>query len=156
MIVSALKSGADIYVGFDANFAENRVHIHRNFHKTDTSLLALTGKPNILDIAKNLFVYSETTRETMVEFTQNLHEAIPERYGDYSMLVASQGGILFEISNENIFEIEDFTAIGTGYEYALGALFASKSPPRLRVEESIRAASRFQPECGGGIHVERL
>jgi len=58
---------------------------------------------------------------------------------------------LYEIADHFVIEIKDYTAIGCGALYALGALEANVTP-----YQSIEIACKLDPFCGGDIVTKRV
>ena len=155
MLVVALRDGADVWFGFDSVYTTDRKQYHINYLKGDNFILAVAGSPLILDIIKPLFIYPEVNRDVLLQFIPVLQERVGDKYGSYSILVGGVGGLLFKIENYNVFETS-MDAIGDGWKYALGALHIPNDNPKLRVEQSIRTAIKFEPKCGGRVETVKI
>ena len=52
---------------------------------------------------------------------------------------------------------DEFTAMGSAYEFALGAAHALRdASPEIRVRSAIAAAMRFDGSCGGSVFVKEI
>ena len=102
-----------------------------------------------------------------VRFWKELHRAYPfvnDQPGkesdspfanlDASFLVASPGGIFLVSSNMSVSEFRQYYAIGSGGDYAIGALHALygevKSAAKL-AERAVRAGMAYDAACGGRV-----
>ncbi len=104
------------------------------------------------------------------EFFLDLWKALHERYTfvndqphekdspfgdlDSSFLIASQNGI-FKVSHDlDVCRFEQYYAIGSGSEYALGALYnlyeLSQNPDEI-AQRAVHTAMQFDVHCGGEI-----
>lgn len=73
---------------------------------------------------------------------------------DASFLVASPGGIFLVSSNMSVSEFRQYYAIGSGSDYAIGAvhaLYDEVKNPTLIAEKAVRAAMAYDNSCGGRI-----
>ncbi len=73
---------------------------------------------------------------------------------DASFLVASPGGIFLVSSNMSVSEFRQYYAIGSGGDYALGALHAlyeSVRDPAVLAEKAVHAAMAYDSSCGGHV-----
>lgn len=83
---------------------------------------------------------------------------------DNFILVSTQTGNIFEIGTDfSSHEIAKYTAIGSGAEFAMGALFAQKKVSEdgsfLSTSSAIRiallAAYEFDCNCGGKLYIKK-
>ena len=67
-------------------------------------------------------------------------------------------GKLFEFQNDmSILTHNDMVSIGSGYEFAYGALYAMRNKsPKKAITTAIEAATEFCPSVGGGIDILKL
>jgi ATP-dependent protease HslVU (ClpYQ) peptidase subunit len=97
------------------------------------------------DLRKNYpFVNDQPGKESETPFA-NL---------DASFLVASPGGIFLVSSNMSVSEFRQYYAIGSGSDYAIGAVHALYDEVRdaaLIAERAARAAMAYDTSCGGRI-----
>lgn len=73
---------------------------------------------------------------------------------DASFLVASPGGIFLVSSNMSVSEFRQYYAIGSGSDYAIGAvhaLYEEDRPLEEIAERGVRAAIAYDNSCGGRI-----
>jgi ATP-dependent HslUV protease subunit HslV len=80
---------------------------------------------------------------------------------DASFLVASPGGIFLVSSNMSVSEFRQYYAIGSGGDYAIGAvhaLYEDTKDPAVLAEKAVRAAMAYDNSCGGRIthHLVKL
>lgn len=76
---------------------------------------------------------------------------------DSEFLVGYRGRLYSINSDWSVMEtIDPFCAMGSGEEFAFGALHASKGKPaKKRVRIALEAAARFSATCGGPFVIER-
>ena len=75
---------------------------------------------------------------------------------DSSFLIASPGGLFKVSSDAEVSRFHRYYAIGSGSEYALGALGAindSEPDGEVAAREAVRVASLFDTHCGGDAYV---
>ncbi len=73
---------------------------------------------------------------------------------DSSFLVASRNGIYGISSNLSVCQFKQYHAIGSGCDYAFGALYAlydSSLGAEAIARAAVEAAIRFDTDCGGEI-----
>jgi ATP-dependent protease HslVU (ClpYQ) peptidase subunit len=73
---------------------------------------------------------------------------------DASFLVASPGGIFLVSSNMSVSEFRQYYAIGSGSDYAIGAvhaLYEDMADPVKITERAVRAAIAYDSSCGGRV-----
>lgn len=80
---------------------------------------------------------------------------------DASFLVASPGGIFLISSNMSVSEFRQYYAIGSGSDYAIGAvhaLYEDVKNPTVIAEKAVRAAMAYDNSCGGRVfsHLVKL
>ena len=97
------------------------------------------------DLRKNYsFVNDQPGKESETPFA-NL---------DASFLVASPGGIFLVSSNMSVSEFRQYYAIGSGGDYAIGAvhaLYEDVKNPAVIAEKAVKAAMAYDNSCGGRI-----
>lgn len=77
-------------------------------------------------------------------------------FGDLggTFLMAAPAGIFYVSPNMGVSEFEQYYAIGSGADYALGALFArydGDEDAEALARTAVEAASTFNVHCGGGV-----
>jgi len=73
---------------------------------------------------------------------------------DASFLVASPGGIFLVSSNMSVSEFKQYYAIGSGGDYAIGAIHAlynDVQDPETIAQRAIHAAMDYDASCGGRV-----
>jgi len=73
---------------------------------------------------------------------------------DASFLVASPGGIFLVSSNMSVSEFRQYYAIGSGGDYAIGAihaLYQELADPAAIAQRAIQAAMDYDASCGGRV-----
>jgi len=171
----SIKHKGKVYIGVDSlatdyeyNFCfeikEDKVFINDNF------LIAFCGNPRIGQILKpniwipetdDIYVLAESIREQIKERGALIHsDRLLE--GMEATLLVGHNGRLFEIGGS--FQVTEpvvsYHAIGSGGQYALGALHAIKSnkklTPKERIVRALEAASFFSPSVGGKIKIMNI
>jgi ATP-dependent HslUV protease, peptidase subunit HslV len=122
-------------------------------HYLQRRRVALTDRASVFDffvkfwkdLRKNYsFVNDQPGKETETPFA-NL---------DASFLVATPGGIFLISSNMSVSEFRQYYAIGSGSDYAIGAvhaLYEHEKDPATIAERAVRAAMAYDNSCGGRI-----
>jgi ATP-dependent HslUV protease subunit HslV len=102
------------------------------------------------DLRKNYpFVNDQPGKESETPFA-NL---------DASFLVASPGGIFLVSSNMSVSEFRQYYAIGSGSDYAIGAvhaLYGDLKDPEVIAHRAVQAAMAYDNSCGGRITSHKL
>ena len=97
------------------------------------------------DIRRNYsFVNDQPGKETETPFA-NL---------DASFLIATTEGIFLVSSNMSVSEFRQYYAIGSGSDYAIGAvhaLYEREKDPAAIADRAVRAAMAYDNSCGGRI-----
>jgi ATP-dependent protease HslVU (ClpYQ) peptidase subunit len=73
---------------------------------------------------------------------------------DASFLVASPAGIFLVSSNMSVSEFRQYYAIGSGGDYAIGAihaLYKEVADPKTIAQRAVQAAMDYDASCGGRI-----
>ena len=82
------------------------------------------------------------------------------RWLDVEFLIAWPGGLVHVSGVGTLRAIDTFIAIGSGADYALGALWAMQTAGGIsaedRVDIALGAAMRYSGSCGGKVLVETL
>ena len=186
-IAVAVRKGGEIVLAADtqSNFGHNRTPIGN--HRTQKILtvggnhLATSGwglYANILgdflarkrtpklDSERDVFRFFQGfwkalhEQYTMVN-DQCQHEDEPSPFGDLdaSFLLANGGGIFLVSSDTSVTEFQQYYAVGSGAEFALGALHAlydGELDAESLARRACEAAMAFNVYCGGQIDVCRV
>jgi len=143
--------------------------------RVGSSYLAMTGwgvYTNILDdfLAKRKRAPSLRDEAAIFDFFLRFWKALQERYPfvdnhfseddspftdlDASFLVVNKRGI-FRVSNDlSVARFEQYDAIGSGADFALGALhtrYAQARDPHRLASDAVRSAIHFDVHCGGEV-----
>lgn len=138
-------------------------------------IVGATAHENVLDHlfkkeAKNL---SFASREDIFNTYLKLHPILKEKYflntterddDEYESsqidgLIANSSGIFGIYSLREVYEFERFWAIGSGNEFALGALFSIYDlleTPEQIAETAIKAACEFDDGCGLPLTIQSI
>ena len=113
--------------------------------------------------------HSLITRQDCINFVTHFLEVFQDRAPEmsqeelkYEFLFTNGEKIWWAISGPNVFEIDQYWAIGSGYQYALGYLYGCYNDiktPEVAIEEirvAIEAAIKFDQNCGLDIEVEEV
>jgi ATP-dependent protease HslVU (ClpYQ) peptidase subunit len=107
-----------------------------------------------------------------VRFWKELHRAYPfvnDQPGkesdspfanlDATFLVASPAGIFLVSSNMSVSEFQQYYAIGSGGDYAIGAmhaLYGEVQDPAQIAERAVRAGMAYDAACGGRVDLRTM
>ncbi len=187
-IVAALRRNGRITIAADtlAVFGEGMVIDTANARATKIvpvgdALLGGTGWAVYDDILEHYLAESQPpplrSRSDVYAFFLGFWKALRETYSlvneqaatketpfgdlDATFLIASPGGLFKVSSDMGVTEFKQCHAIGSGAEYALGALHAlTSSPSSLSDEDVVRAACRAAMShdtfCGGEIDLHQV
>ncbi len=184
-VVIAVRKGNEIVLASDlqSNFGDFTVppsnHRASKVRKIGASLLGSTGwglYDNILDdyLARQQAV--DLADETsifgfFVQFWKELHQVYSfvndqcagdeSPFGDLdaTFLVGSRRGIFYVSGNMSVSRFEQYFAIGSGADFALGALhalYSEKKDARFLARKAAEAALEFDTKCGGGIEFQKI
>lgn len=163
-IVVALKDSGTVHMCCDSQATNSRAHFMSRpkwiVDENRVWVLAVVGDSHILDLIKHEFpfVATEVTLESVTTFSIALKKYLEPKDikpKSFTILIAG-GGNIFKISHYTVIDELEYDAIGSGDKYALGALYASKSPPELRVQDAVMAAIKYDTSCGGQTFKLRL
>ena len=186
-IAIAVRKGGETVIAADTqnNFGHNRAPITN--HRTQKILtvggnhLATSGwglYANILDdfLGRKRLPKLDTERDVF-RFFQAFWKALHEHYSlvndqcqneeerspfgdlDASFLLANAGGIFYVSSDTSVTAFEQYYAVGSGAEFALGALHAlydGDFDAETLARRACAAAMAFNVYCGGEIDVCRV
>jgi ATP-dependent protease HslVU (ClpYQ) peptidase subunit len=171
-VVCAVKDGPDVWIGSDSRMLAGsflyqmpvgkwlaadgwRIGISGSYRFASL----LTHRPPALGVTA--FDAAEALRALIVadgwQPLQDQKEG-PVRH-DIGMILVSPEHEVYELGTAGIpvDQGNEFTAIGSGYEYALGAAHARRlERPEARVRIAIDAAIKYDVSCGGAPYVERI
>ncbi len=155
-VICALKHESDIYFACDSQNTDSRAHFKSNpkWVKFNSSLVAVSGDSYARTLIETQVPFQGTSvnRENVLAYSIQLKTTIPNDLS-FTTLIGGNGD-LFRITNQfEVIEIEEYDAIGSGQELALGSLYSSKKYPSsgFRVEDAVRAACLYKTSCGGKI-----
>jgi len=184
-IAVAVRKGGETAIAADTqtNFGEFKVppdnYRSVKFRRVGESYLAVTGWELYDDILSDYFEQVQPkldTREDVfrffMKFWRDLHKRYPfvndqahpdERspFGelDSTFLVVNGNGIYYVSGNMSVTRFERYTAIGSGADYALGALqalYESDLDAAGLARRACEAAMTFNIYCGGEVELRTL
>jgi ATP-dependent protease HslVU (ClpYQ) peptidase subunit len=138
-------------------------------------VVGATAHENVLDhlLEKEAKNFSFVSREDIFNSYLKLHPILKEKYflntterenDEYESsqidgLIANPNGIFGIYSLREVYEFERFWAIGSGTEFALGALFSTydlfDSPEQI-AEIAVKAACEFDDGCGLPLTIQSI
>ena len=181
-IVVAVKKGAELVIAADTqqNFGSSKPCAgnvrHSKIVKIDGAYLGLTGwgiYENILaDYLSDKQPVDLQTRQTVFTFFRELWPALHQRYSlvndqsqerdhpfgdlDSAFLVATKANIFYVSANMSVSEFHRFHAIGSGCDFAIGAmhaLYEQNLTAAAIAQKAIHAAICHDVYCGGEIEL---
>ncbi|MCL5269865.1 MAG: hypothetical protein M1457_04760 [bacterium] len=185
-VAVAVKKGGEIVLAADTqtNFGSFKVkpdnHRAAKIRRVGPVYVAATGWGKYDDILENYLAGRRppdlTTRPAIFSFFMKLWKDLHEKYSfvkdqcaenddspfgdlDASFLIASPRGIYEVAGDMSVTAFEHYFAIGSGGEFAMGALFAlydTDLPAEALARRAVEAAIAFNVHCGGEIDVVRL
>jgi ATP-dependent HslUV protease subunit HslV len=185
-VIAAVRKGSHIAIAADTqdNFGDLRPpsenHEAAKLRRVGGAVLGSSGwalYDDIFDhyLARGRRVILRDRRsifDFFVKFWKDLHKNYPfvnDQPGkesetpfanlDASFLVASPGGIFLVSSNMSVSEFRQYYAIGSGSDYAIGAvhaLYEDVRDPAAIAEKAVRAAMAYDTSCGGRITQEMV
>lgn len=76
---------------------------------------------------------------------------------EFSILLGYRGHLYILDDDFSVLRGADgYYSVGSGCEYALGALTVVKGSPHQRITRALEAACKFSPSCGGPFVIERI
>jgi len=154
--ICALKYDESIYFACDSQNTDSRAHYRMNpkWVKFGQTIVAVSGDSYVQTLIETQIPFQgiDVTREDVLAYSVTLKTTLPNDLKFTILLGGNQR--LFRITNQfEVIEVEEYDAIGSGQDVALGALFASKLNPNagFRVEDAVRAAIMWKPSCGGDV-----
>lgn len=153
------------------NLKVTRSYAHCNkIHQVNDSYLGIVGATahdNVFEhiIEKEQKILQFNDASSIFDTYLKLHPILKEKYflntserdddeyesSQIHALIANPNGIFGMYSLRDVFEFEKFWAIGSGTEYALGAMFANYDifdEPEKIAEVGVKAACEFDDGCG--------
>lgn len=185
-VAVAVRKGNEIVIAADTqtNFGSSKVnpvnHRAQKIRTFGTSFLATTGwgiYDNILDdIAARGKLPSLTTRKSIFAFFLKMWRTLHAKYpfvNDQSdkehespfadlgaaFLLANRGGIFYVAGDLSVTEFKEYYAVGSGCDFALGALhalYSTDADAAAMAHKAVGAAIEFNLYCGGDVQLERI
>ncbi len=185
-IALAIEKNGELILAADTltSFGHTKVppvlHAAQKIRRIGASFIATTGwglYENILEdvIArrKNIRLGS---REQIFEFFLRLWSDLHKKYSfvndqidekeagpfgnlDSTFIIANRGGIFYVGPDMSVTEVRHYFAIGSGAQFALGALHAlhdSKLGAEAVARRAVAAAIAFDTYCGGEVQIHRI
>lgn len=142
------------------NYADYRYSIEKAF-KVRNIVFGKSGDIRTDPYFKH-FIEEQTKNEDLILKDENSLAELINKYLEFykdtpkaqfieldSMLISDSRKIFYiNLISKNCFEIEDFEAIGSGREYAIGAYKAGST-----IEEAVNISTKSNIYCGGDIIV---
>lgn len=171
---------ADTLTSFGHTKVPPTLHAAQKIRRVGSSFLATTGwglYENILDDVisrrKNIRLGS---REQIFDFFLRLWSDLHKKYSfvndqiddkeagpfgnlDSTFIIAGRAGIFYVGPDMSVTQVSHYFAIGSGAQFALGALHAlhgSKLDPETIARRAVTAAIAFDTYCGGEVQVHRV
>ncbi len=185
-IALALEKNGELIVAADTltSFGHTKVppvlHTADKVRRVGASFLATTGwglYENILDdvIARRTIV-KLGSREQIFNFFLRLWNDLHKKYSfvndqieekesgpfgnlDSTFLVAGRAGIFYVGPDMSVTKVRHYFAIGSGAQFALGALHAlhgSKLDAEAIARRAVESAIAFDTYCGGEVQIHRV
>lgn len=186
-IAVAVRKGREIVLAADTqnNFGAARAtpdnHRSHKIMSVGDALIATSGwglYANILDdyVARSRRPPALGNEREVFRFFQQFWHALKEQYSlvndqchkdddspfgdlDASFLVANAQGIFFVSSDTSVTPFGKYHAVGSGTDYALGALYVlydTTDDAETLARRGCEAAMAFNIYCGGDIEIERM
>ena len=186
-IAVAVRKGREIVVAADtqSNFGSARAapdnHRAHKIMPVGDALVATSGwglYANILDdyVARMKRAPALGSEREVFRFFQQFWHALKDQYTlvndqchkdddspfgdlDASFLVVNRAGIFFVSSDTSVTPFDKYHAVGSGTDFALGALHAlydEVPDPEMLARRACETAIAFDLNCGGSVDVERL
>lgn len=177
-VIAGVVEGATVWMGGDSAFSNTSTHemiacANRKVFRVDAFLIGVSGSPRVSDVFRYSFTppkhprRQDAGRYMRTAFIDSAREAF-KRAGLYrkddveeieSVVLVGYRGRLFVIEEDlHIHEaIDDYVAIGSGGQVAMGALTVSHGiSPRKRIMEALHAAERYTISVRRPFYVETL
>jgi ATP-dependent protease HslVU (ClpYQ) peptidase subunit len=169
--VAALKQNGKVYVAADSlSSTEDKVCYRKDkkMFKNGKYLIGFCGSIRTGQILQRRFWKPPTDIYAVPDSMMNLLEkkgcmSITEeghKNCGCNFIFATKGEIYEILVDFQLVEpIDDYTAIGSGADFALGSLYSTKGTnlkPEERLKLAIEAASYFSTSVGGEIIIERI
>jgi ATP-dependent HslUV protease subunit HslV len=185
-VIAAVRSSTHIVIAADTqdNFGDQRPpadnHEAIKLREVGGAIVGASGWALYDDVFDHYLAKQRRfrlhDRTSIFDFFVRLWKALHERYSfvndqpgketdspfaslDATFLVASPGGLFLVSSNMSVSQFRQYYAIGSGGDYALGALHAwqgKEKDPRVLVEKAVQAAMAYDSSCGGRIEVRTV
>ncbi len=184
-ILVAVKKGKSTVLAADslATFGSER-HPNSNYsvdklRRVGTALMGASGWEIYKDILDDYLGGKRpptlTNEKTIFKFFVKLWAALQDRYNlvneqchdrdtpfgnlDASFLIANRSGIYMVSDDMSIARFEQYAAIGSGADYALGALYHLYGQERdaaTIARKAVETAIQFNVHCGGDVQVVKV
>lgn len=184
IVVVVKKSGtaviaADTLYGFGStNLSQKYISKESKILRFEDSLIGTVGAPAHDVVLRDLFETKRTqialnSKQEIFETYLRMHKILKEDYflntdeeenkeyesSQIAGLIANQYGIFGMYTLREVFEFDRFWAIGSGTEFALGAMFAvyeTLADAAAIAEIGIKAACEFNDACGLPLEVHTV
>ena len=183
--IVAVRKGKKAVIASDSLTSFGNMHVTQDNHssvkirKIGGAYIALSGYSlykNILDdYLKDRKSVKLNSKDSIYRFMLKFWKELKDNYSyvnnqssskyqpfaefNTRFMVLSKKGIFTVGSNMTVTKFNQYYAIGSGSDYALGALHAlyhTDMSPRKMAEAAVAASITFDPHCGGEIQVKEL
>lgn len=171
--------GADTLYGFGSvKVSRTYINQHEKIHQCNDSFIGLVGASAHDGVLQHLIKHhknklSFNSKSDIFETYLRIHPILKENYfintnegendeyesSQIDALVANPDGIFGMYSWREVYEFERFWALGSGRDYALGAMFANYDlfdEPEQIAEIGIKAACEFDDGCGLPLRIHSV
>ena len=184
-IVVAVKKEGEIAIAADSLSSCGSLMVrpqykvnHKKVYRAGKSWVGLVGWSALGNVFEHLLVHKKdvmafSDRAAIFESLLKIHKTLKETYfvetsedddqpvesNQIDGLVISQKGIFSFCSYRNVNEYERFWAIGSGRDFALGAMHAcykEKLSARKIAEKGVLAGCEFNNSCGAPVQVKMI
>jgi ATP-dependent protease HslVU (ClpYQ) peptidase subunit len=177
-IIVVVKKADKVVIAADTLYLYGNTKVHQNYlrkrskiHQFKNSFIGIVGASahdNVFAhlIEKHSAKISFATVQEIYDSYLKIHTILKEKYfintsegsdsetyesSQIDALIANPNGIFGMYSWREVYEFEKFWALGSGKDYALGALFANydlMDNPEQLAETAVQAACEFDDGCG--------
>jgi len=155
--VVALRHGKKMYMGADSRIVHDNFKFTSNNYpkiiKYDNCAIGYAGNTTPKRVLESLNPVLRTQKD-VYKFTKKLFEKLKELDGDEletELLICTKKAIYMADKYLDCFEMGNYWAIGSGSEFALGAMEILNTMglnPKSQIEEALKTASKYCTDVG--------
>ena len=162
-IIAAAEDKHGYWIGSDSmgNAAGTMVELGSKLINKKNYIIGFSESYRLRDIIEEdtkLPVDIKTMR-SLRSFRDRIIPVTKEEEITFGLIIISSGGIFDIDSDYQIHKINNYIAIGSGSDFALGALRAilrTSESAAIAVREAVEAAIFHSSTCGGNVHIEHI